>query len=223
MLLKSLSVYVSVLFITAPSDKERQQLTKSRRATVASSKPSEARTTKTASASSDVDSSEAEADAKVGRKTAGRHGSKTAAAAVSPASSLSTAIVSLEACIIFISPMVVLFHSVVLFAPVTVIRSSYASIRPSPSHHLSSVVIIWRMRESYHNCSVLCCVRQLCTVIHTCWRRGIVVSVVRRMNEVTLCRARLVLGMGGRLWAGMPSRYVTSQLGKLSLVSLRSR
>jgi len=156
--LKSLA-YINMLFITAPSDKERQQLTKSRRATVASSKPSEARTTKTASASSDVDSSEAEANAKVGRKTPSRHGSKTAAAAAaSPASSLSTAIVSLEACIIFISPMVVLFHSVVLFAPVTVIRSSYASIRPSPSHHLSSVVIIWRMRESYHNCSVLCCV-----------------------------------------------------------------
>ena len=26
------------------------------------------------------------------------------------------------------------------------------------------------------------------------WRRGVVVSVVRRMNEVTLRRARLVLG-----------------------------
>ena len=27
-----------------------------------------------------------------------------------------------------------------------------------------------------------------------CWRRGVVASVVRRMNEVTLRRARLVLG-----------------------------
>jgi len=26
------------------------------------------------------------------------------------------------------------------------------------------------------------------------WQRGIVVSVIRHMNEVTLCRARLVLG-----------------------------
>jgi len=34
--------------------------------------------------------------------------------------------------------------------------------------------------------SALCC--------HTSWRRGIVASVVRRMNEVTLRRARLVLG-----------------------------
>ena len=28
------------------------------------------------------------------------------------------------------------------------------------------------------------------------WRRGVVVSVVRHMNEVTLRRARLVLGYG---------------------------
>ena len=26
------------------------------------------------------------------------------------------------------------------------------------------------------------------------WRRAVVASVVRRMNEVTLCRARLILG-----------------------------
>jgi len=50
------------------------------------------------------------------------------------------------------------------------------------------------------------------------WRRGVVASVVRRMNEVTLRRARLVLG-----WAGIPSWYVTSQLGQLSLASLRGR
>ena len=46
------------------------------------------------------------------------------------------------------------------------------------------------------------------------WRRGIVVSGVRRMNEVNARRARLVLGgmMGDRLRAGIPSRYVASQL-----------
>jgi len=35
------------------------------------------------------------------------------------------------------------------------------------------------------------------------WQRGVVVSVVRRMNEVTLCRARLVLGwvtVSGRVY-----------------------
>jgi len=30
-------------------------------------------------------------------------------------------------------------------------------------------------------------------------------------------------GMGDRLWAGIPSRAVTSQLGQLSLASLRGR
>jgi len=30
-------------------------------------------------------------------------------------------------------------------------------------------------------------------------------------------------GMGDRLWAGVPSPYVTSQLGQLSLASLRGR
>ena len=30
-------------------------------------------------------------------------------------------------------------------------------------------------------------------------------------------------GMGDRLWAGIPSRYVTSQLGQLSLASIRGR
>jgi len=45
------------------------------------------------------------------------------------------------------------------------------------------------------------------------------------MNEVNAPRARLVLAMGDRLRAGMPSRYVglTSQLGHLSLASLRGR
>jgi len=56
------------------------------------------------------------------------------------------------------------------------------------------------------------------------WRRGVVVSVVRRMNEVTLRRARLVLGrviVFGRVYHH--GTYVTSQLGQLSLASLRGR
>ena len=48
------------------------------------------------------------------------------------------------------------------------------------------------------------------------WWRGVVASVVRRMNEVTLRRARS--WMGDRLWATY-ARYVTSQLGQLSLAS----
>jgi len=44
-----------------------------------------------------------------------------------------------------------------------------------------------------------------------------VVSGIRRMNEVNARRAR----MGDRLQAGIPSRYVTRQLGQLSLASLR--
>jgi len=82
------------------------------------------------------------------------------------------------------------------------------------------------------------------------WRRGVVVSGVRRMNEVNARRARLLPGwvvtgpmseidMGPvysvcnhlgyiprwytRLRAGIPSRYVTSQLGQLSLASLWGR
>ena len=61
------------------------------------------------------------------------------------------------------------------------------------------------------------------TTTTTTWRRGVVASVVRRMNEVTLRRARLVLGWVDRLWAGIPSRYVTSQLGQRSLASLGGR
>ena len=38
------------------------------------------------------------------------------------------------------------------------------------------------------------------------------------MNEVNARRARLQLG-----WVGIPSRAVTSQLGQLSLASLRGR
>jgi len=49
---------------------------------------------------------------------------------------------------------------------------------------------------------------------------GVVVSGVRRMNEVNPCRAQLVLGCV-TLWAGTPARYVTSQLGQLSLAPCR--
>jgi len=52
------------------------------------------------------------------------------------------------------------------------------------------------------------------------WRHGVVVSGVRRMNEVNPRRARLVLD---RLRAGIPSQYVTSQLDQLSLTSLQGR
>jgi len=53
-----------------------------------------------------------------------------------------------------------------------------------------------------------------------------VASGVRRMNEVNKRRARLIsTWMDDRLQAGVPSRYVTSQLGQLSiqLASLRGR
>ena len=44
------------------------------------------------------------------------------------------------------------------------------------------------------------------------------------MNEVNARRARLLTtGIGDRLRAGIPSRVVISQLGQLSLASLRGR
>jgi len=49
------------------------------------------------------------------------------------------------------------------------------------------------------------------------WRRGVVVSVVRRSA------GPVSTGMGDRLWAGTPSRYITRQLAQLSLASLRGR
>jgi len=53
------------------------------------------------------------------------------------------------------------------------------------------------------------------TPIKYSWRHGVVVSGVRRMNIVNARRARLVsTWMGDRLRAGVPSRYVTSQLGQ---------
>jgi len=53
----------------------------------------------------------------------------------------------------------------------------------------------------------------LCLITNSL-RRGVVVNGVRHMNEeATVRRARLVLG---RVTAGIPPRYVTSQLGQLS-------
>jgi len=42
---------------------------------------------------------------------------------------------------------------------------------------------------------------------YTGWRRGVVVSGVRRMNEVNARRAWLETWLGDRLRAGIPSRY----------------
>ena len=57
------------------------------------------------------------------------------------------------------------------------------------------------------------------------WRRDVMASVVRRLNEVTLRRARLVLGwvtVFGRVYR-FRILYVASQLGQLSLAYLRGR
>ena len=56
----------------------------------------------------------------------------------------------------------------------------------------------------------------------SCWRRGVVVSGVRRMNEVNPLRARLVPGWVTVFGRAITSRYVTSQLGQLSLTSSTS-
>jgi len=50
-----------------------------------------------------------------------------------------------------------------------------------------------------------------------------VVSGVCRMNQVNARRAQVITWMGDRLRAGIPSRYVTNQLGQLSFASLRGR
>ena len=49
------------------------------------------------------------------------------------------------------------------------------------------------------------------------WQRVMVVSVIRSVIDVTLHRALLAL----RWVTGIPPQYVTSQLGQLSLASLR--
>ena len=55
-------------------------------------------------------------------------------------------------------------------------------------------------------------------------RHGVVVSVVLRMNEVMLRRARLVPGWVTVFWrVGPLFWYVTSQLGQLSFPSLFGR
>jgi len=69
--------------------------------------------------------------------------------------------------------------------------------------------------------------RHLSTVsdgtLGTSWWRGVVVSGVCRMNEVNARWARLVLQWLTIFGWGILSRYVTSQLGQLSLASLRGR
>ena len=59
----------------------------------------------------------------------------------------------------------------------------------------------------------------------TAWWRGVVVSGVRRMNEVNPRRVRLVLRRVTRVRVVyiIPSRYVTSQRVQLSLASLQGR
>jgi len=86
-----------------------------------------------------------------------------------------------------------------------------------PPHH-SELSLLLSSGDTFWESGVL-------SISSISWRRGAVVSVVRCMNEVTVRRARLVgpTGMGGRLWTDIPSRYVTSQLAKLSLASLRGR
>ena len=62
------------------------------------------------------------------------------------------------------------------------------------------------------------------TTACTCWRRGVVVSGIHHMNEVNARRARLVRGWVTIFgWVYRPPWYVTSQLGQLSLASLRGR
>jgi len=58
---------------------------------------------------------------------------------------------------------------------------------------------------------------------NTSGRRDVAVSGVRRMNEVNRTSSPVGTWMGDRLRAGIPSRYVTSQLGQLSLASPRGR
>jgi len=52
------------------------------------------------------------------------------------------------------------------------------------------------------------------------WRHGMVVSGIHCINEVNPHQAWLVLEWMTIFGAGTPSRYVTSQLVKLSLASL---
>jgi len=54
-------------------------------------------------------------------------------------------------------------------------------------------------------------------------RRGVVASVVRHITKLPYVGPAVSTGMGYRIGAGMPSRYVTSQLDQLSLASRRGR
>ena len=77
------------------------------------------------------------------------------------------------------------------------------------------------MTPSVAACRPSCCACELTSYTHTGWRRGVVVSGVRRMNEVNARRAWLVPG-----WVTVFGRVYhlgTSQLGQLSLASLRGR
>ena len=58
--------------------------------------------------------------------------------------------------------------------------------------------------------------------LHTSWRfSAVVASFVARTKLLNV--EPVSAGMGDRLWAGIPPRYVTSQLGQLSLASLWGR
>jgi len=56
------------------------------------------------------------------------------------------------------------------------------------------------------------------------WWHGVVVTRLIRSTKLLYGTLGPVnTAMGDCLWAGKPSRYVTSRLGQLSLQSLRSR
>ena len=64
------------------------------------------------------------------------------------------------------------------------------------------------------------CYSMLKMATHICWRRGVVVSGVRRMNEVNARRARLVPGwvtVFGRIY------HLDMELGQVSLAPLQGR
>jgi len=62
------------------------------------------------------------------------------------------------------SPILILIFSAefILYIPV-----GYCAPFPSSRHHLTYDNCLEDKTENYQNCSVLCCVRQLCTVIRT--------------------------------------------------------
>jgi len=64
-----------------------------------------------------------------------------------------------------------------------------------PENLRAARTITLRRRRSKMNGSRGCFGALLHTWLHSGWRRGVVVSVVRRMNAVILRRPRLVLGV----------------------------